>query len=119
ALGWGTYTAVAMQPSSIGNPSGTSPPITFVVAPIAPRVATEGTSDVTRSSAALYASVDPRGAGVSACYFEFGPGTSYGKSIECGFLAGLGAFPPAASGVVPVFVRIYGLSAGTTYHFRV
>ncbi len=46
--------------------------MTFAVEPIAPAVATEAASAVTRTSAALYASVDPNGAGVSACYFEYG-----------------------------------------------
>ena len=46
----------------------------------------------TRTSAALYASVNPRGGGVSACYFEYGS-TAYGTDIECGFVSGLSAFP--------------------------
>jgi hypothetical protein len=118
-LTWGEYTAVARQPSSIGNPSGASPPATFAVEPIAPAVATEAASSVTRTSAALYASVDPAGAGVSACYFEYGPTTSYGRSIECGFVSELSAFPPSGTAPVPVFVRIYGLSPATSYHFRI
>ena len=72
ALQWGEYTAVATQPSSIGNPSGTSAPVTFLVEPIPPAVATEAASGVARTSAALYASVDPGGSTVSACYFEYG-----------------------------------------------
>src|ERR1700704_1652657 len=31
----------------------------------------------------------------------------------------MSAFPPAETGVVPVFARIYGLSPGVTYHFRI
>jgi hypothetical protein len=119
SLGWGEYTAVATQPSSIGNPRGASSPLTFAVQPIAPTVATEASSEVTRTSAALYASVDPAGAEVSACYFEYGTTFSYGASIECGFLSGISAFPPGGIAAVPVFARIYGLSPGTTYHFRV
>jgi hypothetical protein len=115
---WGEYTAVASQPSSIGNPGGASSPVTFAVAPIAPTVLTEGAADVTRTSAALYASVGPRGGGVSACYFEYGT-ASYGTGVECGFVSGMSAFPPAETGVVPVFARIYGLSPGVTYHFRI
>jgi hypothetical protein len=118
ALPWGEYTAVASQPSSIGNPGGASPPVTFAVAPIAPSVFTEGTADVTRTSAALYASVGPRGGGVSACYFEYGT-ASYGTGVECGFVSGMSAFPAAETSVVPVFARIYGLRPGVTYHFRI
>ena len=118
-LPWGEYTAVARQPSSIGNPTGESQTVTFVVAPIAPAVATEAAASVTRTSAALYASVNPDGAGVAGCYFEYGSTPSYGSSVECGFVSEIAAFPPAGTRAVPVFVRIYGLSAGTGYHFRI
>jgi hypothetical protein len=119
ALGWGEYTAVATQPSSLGNPGGVSSPLTFAVEPIAPTVATEGPSEITRASAALYASVDPAGAGIGACSFEYGVTSSYGQSVECGFVSGIGAFPPSGTDAVPVFARIYGLRPGTSYHFRV
>jgi hypothetical protein len=117
-LEWGVYTAVARQESSIGNPSGSSSPATFTVEPIPPLVVTEGASAITRTSAALYGFVDPRGAGVSACYFELGVGSAYDRRVECGFVSGIEAFPPAATGHVPVFVRVYGLTPGAGYHFR-
>lgn len=119
ALEWGEYTAVATQTSSIGNPAGTSASVAFAVEPIGPTVATEAASSVARTSAALYASVDPRGAGVSACAFEYGTSIAYGESIECGFVSGIAAFPPAATAAVPVFVRIFGLTPSTTYHYRI
>jgi hypothetical protein len=119
ALAWGEYTAVATQASSIGNPAGTSTPMTFVVEPIAPAVATEGASAVTRTTAALYGLVDPLGGGVSSCAFEVGITTVYSQVIECGFVSeAMSAFPPAATAAVPVFVRIFGLTPSTTYHFR-
>jgi hypothetical protein len=118
-LRWGEYTALATQPSSIGNASGVSSPMTFAVEPIAPAVATEAASAVTRTSAALYASVDPNNAGVGACYFEYGTTASYGESVECGFVSGIGAFPPSSAAAVPVFARIYGLQPSTTYHVRI
>ena len=88
---------LATQPSSIGNPSGASSPMTFAVEPIAPAVATEAASAVTRTSAALYASVDPDSAGVGACYFEYGTTPAYGQSVECGFVSEITAFPPSGS----------------------
>lgn len=119
ALAWGKYTAVASQPSSIGNPPGTSAAMTFLLEPIAPTVVTEAAAAVTRSSAALYASVDPLGGGVRTCSFEYGTSLAYGKSVECGFVSeAMNAFPPTGTGLVPVFARIYGLSPSTTYHFR-
>jgi hypothetical protein len=116
---WGQYTAVAVQPSSIHNPDGTSAPATFSVQPIPPNVVSEAAASVTRTSAALYASVDPQGATVSECVFEFGLSTAYGKSLGCGFVSGISAFPREARGAVQVFVRIYGLTPGAGYHYRI
>ncbi|HTZ87032.1 MAG TPA: Ig-like domain-containing protein, partial [Solirubrobacteraceae bacterium] len=119
ALEWGEYTALATQASSLGNAAGTSAPVRFTVEPIGPAVTTEAAASVARTSAALYASVDPRGAGVGACYFEYGASRAYGASIECGLTSGASAFPPAATAAVPVFVRIFGLAPSTTYHYRI
>ncbi len=119
-LEWGQYTALATQNSSIaGNPPGTSAPTTFTVQPIPPVLATEPAAGVTRASAALYATVDGEGGEVKACYFQYGTGVSYGRSVECGFVTGLSAFPPADIAPVPVFARIYGLAPGSAYHFRI
>jgi hypothetical protein len=119
ALEWGEYTAVATQPSSIGNPAGASTAMSFAVEPIAPAVATEAAATVTRTSAALYASVDPQASPVNNCYFEYGTTAAYGKTIECGFVAEITAFPASSHVAVPVLARIFGLSPGTTYHFRI
>jgi hypothetical protein len=118
-LEFGEYTAVATQPSSIGNAGGKSAPAQFVVAQIPPVVLTEAPSAIAETHAALYASVNPVGGPVSACNFEVGPTPSYGREVGCGFVSGASAFPPAGVGVVPVFIRIYGLQPGTTYHYRV
>jgi len=119
ALPWSEYTAMAVQPSSIGNPEGKSSPVTFLIEPIPPTVTTEG-GIPTRAAATLYASVNPLGGPVSACYFEVGLTTSYGKNIGCGFVSEeLKAFPPAATSAVAVFVRVFGLKSLTTYHYRI
>jgi hypothetical protein len=118
-LEWGEYTARATQPSSIGNASGASATVSFSVAPIAPAVLTEAASAVTRTSVAMYASVAPQGASVNACSFEYGTTAAYGKSIECGFVSGISAFPAAGTEAVQVFARVYGLAPSSTYHFRI
>ncbi len=118
-LEFGEYTAVARQPSSIGNEGGKSAPARFVVAQIPPVVLTEAPSAIAETHAALYASVNPAGGPVSACNFEVGATPSYGREVGCGFVSGASAFPPAGVGFVPVFIRIYGLRPSTTYHYRV
>ena len=118
-LEWGEYTAVATEPSAIGNKSGTSSPVRFVVEQIAPVVVTEAPASVTETSAALYASVNPAGGPVSACNFEVSSTAyAYQRTVGCGFVSGGTAFPRAAAGFVPVFIRIYGLRPGTTYQYR-
>jgi large repetitive protein len=118
-LEWGEYTAVATQPSSLGNPAGASAPFTFVVAQIAPAAATEAASGVTPTTAALYGSVNPRGAPVGECYFEYGTTPAYGARVGCGFVAEVSGFPAAGTTAVPVFARVFALTPSTTYHFRV
>ena len=118
-LEFGEYTAVASQPSSIGNTPGQSRPFTFVVAKIPPGVATEAATGVNRTSAALYGAVNPLGAPVSSCSFEIGTTPSYGRSVGCALVSGAPAFPSTAVGFLPVFIRIYGLAPNTTYHYRV
>ena len=119
-LEWGEYTAIARQASSIGNPTGQSALMHFAVEKIPPAVLSEASSDIGRSFAAMYASVNPLGSPIGSCYFEYGPSSAYGKSVECGFVeTSLSAFPPTAVGFVPVFARVYGLTPGTTYHFRI
>ena len=118
-LEFGQYTAVAEQKSSLGNEPGVSSPVTFAVADIPPGIRTEGSDGISRTYATLYGSVNPIGGSVSACAIEVGPTTAYGRSIGCGFISGELSFPPAATGFVPVFIRIYSLAPGTTYHYRV
>ena len=118
-LEWGEYTAVATEESSIGNKPGESTPFTFVVAQIPPGVLTEGSAAVSRTSATLYGAVNPLGAPVTGCYIEVGPSTAYGRTIGCALVSEATWFPPTAVGFVPVFIRIYGLTPGTVYHYRV
>jgi hypothetical protein len=117
-LEWGEYTAVATEPSSLGNPQGVSSSVTFVVERIAPRVVTEEAAGVTSTTATLHAAVNPVGGPISACNIDVGPTTSYGRSVGCGFVSGASAFPRIGVSFVPVFIRIYGLRPSTTYHYR-
>jgi large repetitive protein len=119
SLEYGEYVAVARQESSIGNAPGASAPAKLVLEAIPPAATTEAANEVARSSAALYASVNPLGGPISACNFEWGTTTAYGHTVECGFVSGASAFPSEATGFVPVFARIFGLHPSTTYHVRI
>jgi subtilase family serine protease len=96
-------------PSGVGTPNG----LTAFGAPPAPTVVTGKATSITSTSAVLNATVDPNGATVTSCQFEWGPTTAYGQSTPCQTLPGEG------SEAAPVSASITGLSAGTRYYFRI
>ena len=77
----------------------------------APSATTGAASGVTRTGATLNGTVDPNGTATS-WHFEYGTTTAYGLS-SAGGDAGAGEDPTA------VAMAVQGLSAGTTYHYRV
>ncbi|HEV2923756.1 MAG TPA: S8 family serine peptidase [Solirubrobacteraceae bacterium] len=99
------------------NPQGTSSgaDVTFTTPPNppAPAVSTGVASSATPTAATLNATVNPNGATVSDCHFEYGVTTTYGSGAPC--------TPEPGSGTNPVDVSasITGLSPSTTYHFRI
>ena len=78
-----------------------------------PTAITGQASLVMPTSATLNATVNPNGRNVSECYFEYGEGESYGSSVPCSSLPGLGESPVDVSAALP------GLNMETTYHFRI
>jgi phosphodiesterase/alkaline phosphatase D-like protein len=85
----------------------------FTTSPNPPVVVTAAASSPTQTSATLNGTVNPNGGTVSDCHFEYGTSTSYGSSVSCSSLPGLGESPVAVS------AALGGLSANTTYHFRI
>ena len=75
----GEYTAVARQPSSLGNPDGESKPVSFVVRTLPPKVVAQPATIVSRTQVQLNASVNPNEGALSACGFEYGTSTGYGR----------------------------------------
>ena len=74
---------------------------------------TGAASSLTGTSAVLNATVNPGGAEVTACSFEYGTTTSYSSRVSCSTPPGAGESPVAVSAPVT------GLNASTTYHFRI
>jgi hypothetical protein len=85
---------------------------TFTTGPKAV-VQTGAASSITQSGATLNATVNPEGAAVTSCVFDYGTTTSYGQEARCASTPGSGSSPVPVSAVLP------GLSASTTYHFRI
>ena len=79
-----------------------------------PGIEEESVSDVTATSAALAAEVNPNGSPTEV-RFEYGPSTEYGSEVPVPPGEAIGS----GEGGVTVEQHIQGLSPGTTYHYRV
>jgi hypothetical protein len=83
-------------------------------AQLPPRVtAAPGASDIVLTRAKGRGFVNPRGSQITACRIEYGTTTGYGRHAPCA--------PAPGSGDADVLVTadLTGLTADTTYHFRV
>jgi uncharacterized repeat protein (TIGR01451 family) len=81
--------------------------------PKPPTVETLAASPVAQTSATLNASVNPNGAVLSECRFEYGTTLSYGASAPCASSPGGGTSP------VEVSAALTGLAVNAEYHFRI
>ncbi len=97
------------------NASGTSKGSdeTFTTLPNPPTVVTGAATSVTRTMATLNATVNPEDGLVSDCHFEYGTSEASGTSVPCSALPGSGESPVAVS------ASVTGLTANTTYYFRI
>jgi len=84
-----------------------------VLVPVAPTVVTGPASGVGAHEATLTGTVNPNGAEVSSCRFEYGTSPSYGSTVACPQTVGSGEARVAVTGNAP------GLAAATTYYYRV
>ncbi len=74
--------------------------------------ATGGATEVTGTKATLQGIVNPEGVAVSQCFFEYGTGFGYGKTVPC-----VGAIPTDEGGH-PVTAALAHLTPHANYHFR-
>jgi DNA-binding beta-propeller fold protein YncE len=106
-----TYHYRIVATNNAGTTEGSD--ASFTTLPTTPSTVTaEAASGVTQSAATLIGKVNPHGGTVSNCHFEYGVGLSYSVSVPC----------PTTVGVVTTDVAqkkaVSGLSANTTYHYR-
>jgi hypothetical protein len=78
-----------------------------------PTATTEAASGVSAGGATLNGTVNPQGATVKTCKFEYGTSTAYGQTAACASEPGSGDTSVAVSAVAA------GLKASTTYDFRI
>jgi hypothetical protein len=78
-----------------------------------PAVTTGTGTASSQTAATINATVNPNDATLSDCHFDYGSTTSYGSSAPCTVT------PSPTGGAQAVTAQIGGLSASTTYHFRI
>src|SRR5262249_9133740 len=86
---------------------------TLTTLPDPPGVVTLAASAITQTTAVAHATVNPNGGDVSECTFEYGKTTAYGASASCS------ALPRSGTSAVEVSAPLEGLTANSTYHYRV
>jgi outer membrane protein assembly factor BamB/phosphodiesterase/alkaline phosphatase D-like protein len=97
-----------------GSSSGSDATLTTLsTPPPAPEVLGEAPTSVTQTSAQLHATVNPEGAEVTDCHFDYGATEAYGSAVACTPSPGSGSTPVAVTGALA------GLAPGTTYHLRI
>ncbi|HEX3510917.1 MAG TPA: IPT/TIG domain-containing protein [Solirubrobacteraceae bacterium] len=106
-----TYHVRVVATNADGTSEGAG--VAFTTLPSArPTVATEAPTQVGSRAATLHGTVNPEGANVAKCRFEYGPTTAYGSSVACSPAPGAGTSPVAVS------ASLNRLAAGSSYHYR-
>ncbi|MFH1231029.1 MAG: hypothetical protein V1709_05975 [Planctomycetota bacterium] len=97
--------------NSIGTTTGNV--WSFTTQTLPPTCTTNSATNVITDTATLNGTVNPNGANVTSCYFDYGTSESYGISVTVVSLPGSGTIP------VSVTANVSSLSISTTYNFRV
>jgi hypothetical protein len=87
-------------------------PVTTVNPPV---VVTGKATVIAKHTVTLNATVNPEGAELKECVFEYGETTTYGHTVPCAETPGeIGS----GTSLVPVHADVSALNAGAVYHFR-
>ncbi|HEY3828886.1 MAG TPA: hypothetical protein VGL57_06790 [Solirubrobacteraceae bacterium] len=79
---------------------------------VLPDVTTGPPSEQARTTAEVQGEVNPDGQEVTSCQFEYGASSAYGQSVPCATAPGAGSSPTT------VTADLTGLTAQSTYHYR-
>lgn len=115
----GTSYDYRVKVASYGGSAESGPQSFETLAPLPPEATTGSASALTKSTATLAGTVNPKGGTVADCHFEWVTGTAF---LASGFTsASSKPCLPTPSGNVAnsVSAKVSGLTAGTAYRFRV
>jgi hypothetical protein len=105
-----TYHVRVVATGSGGTSYGSD--ATFTTLPNPPAVVTQAATGIKTQLATLNGTVNPEGATVTDCHFEYGKTLMYGTIVQCSALPGSGASP------VSELAAAKALTTLTTYHVR-
>ncbi len=91
------------EPGPASKPPGPNPPA----------VQSGAATGVSASAATLHGSVNPEGAALSDCHFDYGTTSAYGSSVPCSSL------PTSGNSPVEVSAALSGLTPNSTYHLQI
>jgi hypothetical protein len=75
---------------------------------------TAGATGIAQTAATVAGTVNPNGSAVNNCRIEYGTSVSYGAQVPCS-----PTHPGTGTSAVAVTAALSGLTANTTYHFRI
>ena len=112
-----TYHYRVSATSTGGNGQGADQTLTTL--PDAPTLETKPASAITQTAASLNATINPNGGEVSECTLEYSAAAVY--ELTKSYESNIPCTPSPGSGENPVAVSapLTGLTANTTYHFRI
>jgi hypothetical protein len=86
--------------------------------PLPPVVTTGNATSLTKTTATLGGTVNPKGGTLSNCHFEYVTQTGFQSSGFTGATTKLCSSTPAGNAAVPVSAKVTNLGAATAYRFR-
>lgn len=115
----GTSYDYRIRIASFGGTAEAGPQAFETLPPLPPEATTGSASALTKTTATLAGSVNPKGGKISNCHFEYVTEAGFQSS---GFTAATSkacATTPSGNVSVSVQAKVTGLTAGTAYRFRV
>lgn len=106
----------------IGNHGGSAeagPQAFETLPPLPPEATTETAKSITKTTATLAASVNPKGGKISNCHFEYVSEASFQSAGFSGAASKNCSPTPTGNVATAVTANVSALAAGTTYRFRV
>lgn len=108
-----------VQIASFGGSAESGPQQFETLPALPPEVTTGAASSLTKSTATLAGTVNPKGGTISSCRFEYVTEAAFQASAFAGAAVKACSTTPSGNAAAAVSAKLTGLAAGTKYRFRV